>query len=332
MNYRGSYRSLVRNSKAAMLAAIEVYNKPTMAYRDETFVVLLVNAWELALKALLSKNKQSIFYPKKRKQNYKTLALDDALTRVGQFFPKADDVEATRMNLELVATYRDNTIHFYNQPGFGSLVYALAQTSIVNYKDLLKEAFDIDLGAEINWQLMPLGLSLPIDPVEYLAGKAGKDEQKNPAVKQFLGEVVRAQAELEKAGGDTGRLLTVFKVTLESVKKVKEADVVVGVAAAGNGAGPLTVVRKVDPNVSHPLRQKDVVVKVGTLHGRKFTPYVFQAIAHKHGLKEKPEHCWKDGTGLIIRYSEDVVALVRSLTEADLEAALTDYRKRPKKQ
>jgi len=48
-----------------MLAAIEIYNKPQIEYRDECFLILLVNAWELLLKAILSKNKQSIFYFKK---------------------------------------------------------------------------------------------------------------------------------------------------------------------------------------------------------------------------------------------------------------------------
>jgi hypothetical protein len=68
MYYRGSYRHLLKNSKSALLAAIEIYNKPQFAYRDECFVILLLNAWELALKALLSKSKESIYYPKKRKQ------------------------------------------------------------------------------------------------------------------------------------------------------------------------------------------------------------------------------------------------------------------------
>ena len=64
MNLRGSYRALLSNSRAAMLAAIEIYNKPLFTYRDECFAILLINAWELLLKAILSKNKQKIFYPK----------------------------------------------------------------------------------------------------------------------------------------------------------------------------------------------------------------------------------------------------------------------------
>ena len=36
-----------------MLAAIEVYNKPTFAYREESFAILAINSWELLLKARL---------------------------------------------------------------------------------------------------------------------------------------------------------------------------------------------------------------------------------------------------------------------------------------
>ena len=79
MNYRGSYRHLLHNAKAALLAAIEIYNKPRIEYRDECFVILLLNAWELALKALLSKNGRSIYYPKKRKEPYRTLSLNSAV-------------------------------------------------------------------------------------------------------------------------------------------------------------------------------------------------------------------------------------------------------------
>jgi hypothetical protein len=35
-----------------MVAAIEIYNKPRFEYRDEVFAILLLNAWELLLKAL----------------------------------------------------------------------------------------------------------------------------------------------------------------------------------------------------------------------------------------------------------------------------------------
>lgn len=60
-----SPRRMVANSLSAMLAAIEIYNKPRMEYRDEVTVLLVVNAWELALKAALKKSGRTIFYKKK---------------------------------------------------------------------------------------------------------------------------------------------------------------------------------------------------------------------------------------------------------------------------
>jgi len=59
------YKQLVDKSIAAALAAIEVYNKPDFRYREESFVILLVNAWELLLKAKIlkdSKNRLSSLY------------------------------------------------------------------------------------------------------------------------------------------------------------------------------------------------------------------------------------------------------------------------------
>ena len=62
MNYFGSQRKLLGNSIEAIMAAVEIYNKPAIEYREECFVILLINAWELFLKAVLSKNRKSIYY------------------------------------------------------------------------------------------------------------------------------------------------------------------------------------------------------------------------------------------------------------------------------
>lgn len=50
------HRRLLRKSVAAMIAAVDVYNKPDFKYREETFSILAVNAWELLLKAFILKN------------------------------------------------------------------------------------------------------------------------------------------------------------------------------------------------------------------------------------------------------------------------------------
>ena len=48
---RARYLKLADNAIDACIAAIELYNKPDFAYREEAFAILMFNAWELLLKA-----------------------------------------------------------------------------------------------------------------------------------------------------------------------------------------------------------------------------------------------------------------------------------------
>lgn len=326
MNYRGSYRKLLGNAKAAMLGAIEIYNKPRFDYRDECFVILLLNAWELVLKAVVSKNKQSIYYPKRRKQPYRTLSLTDAFNKSEKFFPKKIDALPVRKNLELLTTYRDNAVHFYNEKDFGHIVYALAQTGIVNFKDLIHEVFGLDLTEEITWHLLPLGLNPPIDPIQYISGKSKKSDKKSRATAHFLSELRTAVQDVEDSQGDTGRLLTIFTVNLQSTKKIQKADIIVGVKREDEAGGPLVINRIMDPNRSHPLRQKDVLEKVGNINGKDLTSYVFQAIAWKHDLRSDDRFCWRASEGVLTRYSNDIIPWLKNLGANDVDGAVKDYR------
>src|SRR2546425_4264916 len=47
--------------------------------------------------------------------------------------------------------------------------------------------------------------------------------------------------------------------------------------------------KSVDPNVSHPHRQMDVLKQVKVLHDVPFTTYLFTAIAWKFEVKSKPQ-------------------------------------------
>ena len=68
------YSHLVESSLSAAAAAIEIYNKPNFTYREEAFTILLINAWELLLKAkiLLDANDDiKSLYVSDRKGGYK---------------------------------------------------------------------------------------------------------------------------------------------------------------------------------------------------------------------------------------------------------------------
>ena len=108
---------MARCAASAVLAAIEIYNKPAVEYREQTFSLLITNAWEILLKARLvqgSGGKLNVIYRRKQgSRQYETLpgtdqkmtvSLRQALGRV----PLPNPVEA---NIRGIATIRNCAAH-----------------------------------------------------------------------------------------------------------------------------------------------------------------------------------------------------------------------------
>ena len=60
---------MARCAREALLAAVDIYNKPRAAYREQTVAFLLVNAWEILIKARIvqkSKGKLETIYQRER--------------------------------------------------------------------------------------------------------------------------------------------------------------------------------------------------------------------------------------------------------------------------
>ena len=51
MSRRSKQKEILAKAKEAAVAAISSYNQPRFPYREETFCILMINAWELLLKA-----------------------------------------------------------------------------------------------------------------------------------------------------------------------------------------------------------------------------------------------------------------------------------------
>jgi len=129
---KAKYKELIEKSISAAVSAIEIYNKPDFKYREESFSILIINAWELLLKAkILKDNKgklQSIyvqdrkktkegepikrFYPKRNRcGNPLTLEINGALEKLQMS-------ETLKENIRLLIEIRDNSIHFMNKDKF----------------------------------------------------------------------------------------------------------------------------------------------------------------------------------------------------------------------
>lgn len=85
---------MARCAREALLAAVEIYNKPKAEYREQTVAFLLVNAWEVLIKArIVQQNNgkiQSIYQRKRNSRRFdcidgdiRTIDLREALNQSG---------------------------------------------------------------------------------------------------------------------------------------------------------------------------------------------------------------------------------------------------------
>ena len=322
INFYGAYTRLRDNSKSAMMAAIELYNKPNFEYRDECCTILLINAWELILKALLSKNKVRIYYYKrKHNEEYRTFSLRDSLKKVEPFFPKDLEYKGVKSNLEHLVAYRDKAIHFYNVADISSIIYNLAQASIKNYSDLLRQSFGVDMANEMNIFLLPLSLGrMPLDPIEFLNNEAHTTKYPDE-VSKFIANIGSSISELDAANVDVSRLMITFSIRFESVKKAKDADAVV---AVDNNAPATAAIRKFDPNDF--LQQNEILKKLPKdIGGTKVNQRTFQAFVRKREIKDKKHLCWSHKSGAVTSYSPELIGMIRNASGEELSQAREEY-------
>ncbi|MFF8894797.1 DUF3644 domain-containing protein [Brevibacterium casei] len=319
-----SIKRLIDNSLAAMLAAVEIYNKPQMTYRDEITVVLVVNAWELALKAALRQRSRSIFYPKRRGEPYRSISIDDALGRVAAkgLWPSGMDGSAVTANVKALAKFRDRAIHLYNAKGLGAVIYPFLQQNVLNYRDFVLQRFKKDLADSMTWQLLPLGATAPADAVQFM--KVDKNAAMVAELQQFIDELRGFMDEAESAGSDMARVATVYDINMQSVKKMTSADLVVAVSPTADGH---VVMRKTDPNQTHPYSTTELLQRVNEKRGgRKLTTYDHQAVCWKEALRDKAKYAWKHSNAASHVWSGDAINYLVSLTDEQYDRTRAEYR------
>jgi len=172
-------KELLDRSIAAMVAAIDVYNKPDFRYRAESFTILALNAWELLLKAkwLADNNNRlnSLYVVEKKqgqkRQRYKRSRSGNPLTHSLDYLAKklterkVLDVSAQR-NLEALTELRDTAVHFYHRsPDLAEIVQEIGMACLKNFVAAVQDWFGYDL-SRFNFYLMPLSFLTPPPTVE----------------------------------------------------------------------------------------------------------------------------------------------------------------------
>lgn len=218
--------NLLKNAISAYFAAIEIHNKPNIQYRYEVVTLLMMNAWELALKAFIRKyiKGKSIF----ETDNEHTISLEKAIAYTSEYInkQKPKSFVALQKNLEEIEKYRNGIVHFYCEE-LEPYIFMLIARSALNFVEFIKVYFDKDIMQDDGLFIMPLGFKLPFRPEEFLSNNAAKYVA-GKETKEFINSIVNTIRELNSEGIDDSIVLG-FDIYLESVKKARNSDILAAI-------------------------------------------------------------------------------------------------------
>jgi hypothetical protein len=181
---------LTEKSIAAVISAIEIYNKPDFKYREETFAILMANAWELLLKAKAVKDAgekfEAIVVLDAKANQPKTTRSGNALTHEVIYLARKISADSTsgltepcHDNICLLVEVRDNAIHFVNRDlHFGQRVQEIGTASLKNYLALASRWFDVDM-SRYNFYLMPLSFYHGFESAEPVSINSYNEQTRN---------------------------------------------------------------------------------------------------------------------------------------------------------
>jgi len=211
--------SLVKSSKSAMLAAIEIHNKPQISYRYEIVVLLLINAWELLLKAYIYRNVKNV---KLFNNDGTSKPFPDCVACVFSNLKK--DYLPVKENIELLYEYRNKIAHFYTGI-LDPIIFMLVKKSVIFFAQFLNHFFKIDIADSSNLYLLPIGFKPLYTPVDYLS-KHSVSEQHSSLIRSFIDKILHVSETLHCAGIEES-IISDFSMSFVNAKRIKNADIFV---------------------------------------------------------------------------------------------------------
>ncbi len=278
---------LVDCSLQAALASIEIYNKPCFNYREQVFVILIVNAWELMLKAKIILDGSEIMdsiYATDNKGKQKHSRTGNVLTiDMKSAMNKLDIPVAVSENLTSLLDIRDTAVHFINDDTLSYLVFTLGVAALKNYQRLIKNWFGRSL-KDYNLQILPLAFDYNFKTISLL------ELDKQPeSIANLFKSVSSVQSSIDQQSG--------FHFVCEVITEIKSAkkftedkpDLFTNIAAntIDNNA---TIVFKTQRLIDlYPFSCSELVARVREAkHGIKLTQ-IYKTIRDHH-IKMNPKY------------------------------------------
>lgn len=222
------YLRFFDKSIAAITAAVEVYNKPAFAYREETFAILALNAWELLLKAKVVKDAQNDvrairvyesrrtkdgslskkkYLKRNRAGNPQTISLNACILRLESSQSRLE-VEV-KNNLEALTEIRDNSVHFVTASSLLSRqAQELSAAAVKNFVLLARQWFNRDISSSLQLVL----------PLSFVATSTSVDSVVVSADESRLIQHLERLANIEGRGNSLFDVAVRLQVKLDKSK------------------------------------------------------------------------------------------------------------------
>lgn len=234
---------LVMKSRAACLSAVESYNRASAMYREETFSILMINAWELLLKARIMREnggKDSAlheFRPRRKKDGTiskfrevkrtrsgtpMTIGIDRACNLVAGYSKDRID-NACVANIEALLEIRDCATHFVvTNTLLRKTLTEISLAAVRNYVVAVKSWFDVSF-SDLNIASIPITFDLDQKEVDAVAKKAPG------TVVKFLKHILKIEA---LHSNEVGQYAVTVRVDFDLIKKKDDLAVKVMVVPA----------------------------------------------------------------------------------------------------
>tara|TARA_B100001971_G_C18260098_1_gene585918 strand:- start:1072 stop:2451 length:1380 start_codon:yes stop_codon:yes gene_type:complete len=133
----GKSQKIFESSFNAALLAVEIYNKPRVTFRSESYISLMVNAWTKLFHSYYKLKKIDYFYPKRKDENFRRSW--DLAKCIGQYRDLSPSIIA---NLELFIEYRNEVEHGLPDNKYLDLnLFGECQALLFNYETLVLKLY-----------------------------------------------------------------------------------------------------------------------------------------------------------------------------------------------
>lgn len=276
------YTKLSEKSLAAALSSIEIYNKPNFQYREEIFTVLIINSWELLLKAKVLRDAADnleVLYVKDNQGNIKLSRNGSPMTKeITRIMTEVGLSQIVKENLTALIEIRDTAIHFYNSEPLSYILYTLGVASLKNYQKLVSDWFGMSL-LDYNFYILPLGFAYNFKTLSLLEMECNPEPISN-----LLKSVACTQSSIDQA--DEFQFICEISVSMKSAKQlVTDADLTVAIDPAAENVK--FVERIVSPTDKYPFSYTEIRKKI--LEARpKTKSTIIDKIIREYKIKTNP--------------------------------------------